>query len=744
MPSTSLQGAVTVELFEWPYESIELECPRLGAQGWAAVIISPPAAHVTLTPSASAAIGVEGSYSWHARALPVSWLELSSRSGTEMELTRAARVCSAHGVQVWADVQLDRMAHIPCCDDGSGSGTVRCSSLGLHSFGEGSCPASLRYSDTELTPTAFQPPCLVRNWDAPEELLNCSADASGASARLRSSDPQVRRVLAAHLNRLLSAGVAGFRVAGAALVGHAELDALLDELQPVHHAILRETSTINAPSGSKAADRPVVLVDVWPNELVRDPDAQPSPGEGGFWGSTVEALPPSLQAAAFLSNASHTKFASDHAWSLRAGDVWLCRAINDTCDETLQNFTDASWWSWPPVTFRHRRWRTPTEQPPHMVSRSINRPFLNAYAFWGGVCTQRICPEVVMSSFAPRLYEAATAWMMALPGGPPSVFSSYEWARTIPTRLNTTTGLWSLWPDTSAWVGPPRTASGRSAPVQCGAADASPFFDDGSAWNCEHRSALIGAMPRWRREVDGSDWLKHVTSPTPDSVAFARGVETRGRRRRHGWILVSRSPDGRLFDANAPPTTLWTGLPGGAYCDAAADDAPGHAPSTLQVGDATFRCPHVINVDWRGRISSNDVADRSLGVALHTGLAQFPVVGVSVGTMWVVLIVWLACMVIPMALWAGHWRRARVEVRRGVECCELEHNHPSPDVSGVPEPGKYGVRPSMRLGPRELTRAYAVASHPSHARPGPPSPPRCPPSPPPSGDAGSARARDSL
>lgn len=57
------QSAAAVELFEWPYESIEKECPRLGLQGWAAVIISPPAAHVTLTPAAVAAMGMEGSFS---------------------------------------------------------------------------------------------------------------------------------------------------------------------------------------------------------------------------------------------------------------------------------------------------------------------------------------------------------------------------------------------------------------------------------------------------------------------------------------------------------------------------------------------------------------------------------------------------------------------------------------------------------------------------------------------------------
>ena len=57
------------------------------------------ATHVRLTPRASAAIGAEGSHSWLARSLTVSMLELDSRSGTEMELTRAAAACAEHGVQ---------------------------------------------------------------------------------------------------------------------------------------------------------------------------------------------------------------------------------------------------------------------------------------------------------------------------------------------------------------------------------------------------------------------------------------------------------------------------------------------------------------------------------------------------------------------------------------------------------------------------------------------------------------------
>ena len=46
-----------LELHEWSYASIEAECPRLGAQGWMAVLISSPATHATLTAEAAAALG---------------------------------------------------------------------------------------------------------------------------------------------------------------------------------------------------------------------------------------------------------------------------------------------------------------------------------------------------------------------------------------------------------------------------------------------------------------------------------------------------------------------------------------------------------------------------------------------------------------------------------------------------------------------------------------------------------------
>lgn len=751
-------GSSAVELFEWPYESIADECARLGADGWAAVLVAPAAAHLTLTPEWAVALGAEGAddgwstpYSWRSRSLTLDWLGLDSRAGSEMELARATSACAAHGVQIWADVQLDHMAQLPCCDDGSADGVPTCTSLGLDlGSSPWSCPQQLRFPDTELGAAAFQDvDCTIANWSAVEQVRGCRT-ADGVGARLRNSDDSVRRVLSAHLNRHISAGVAGFRIASAALLGPDELNSLLRLVQPVRRDIadatgltrgdddapIRRTLTTFLRGDHDAPPvRPTIIVDVWPQELLREPEAQP----------TEAALEHGLTSAAYLGDTDEAtaRFATDTAWALQAGATWTCRALpsaNASCEDSLRGFTGTSVWA--EATFVHSRWTMRTDQPPGRVSRSLNRPFLDTLgrsvyapgtapiAYQGSTYAQ-----VVSASALPaQLHDAANAWLMALPGGPPSLFSSYERRRGL-----SPSGGRRMSEEALTWVGPPRLSDGRTAPVDCNAADATPTIDDdGLRWACEHRSDVIGAMPRWRREVEGSVELQHLIDDCGgDCVGFARDVERQGRTRRHGWILTSRAADRRLR-LNQSGESIWSGLPPGRYCNAVGG---GHAAA---VGDASVSaapplgalsgCAHVVDVDWRGRFAPSDVAAalQARGtVVLSTGLyvdgpsppprtllspvpphspLTAPVTaehepsraracryepsalpGLGVRGMWLLLLSWVLLALLPLGWWSCNWRRTRVEVRLDAAVCALEHSRPSAHVSGVPEPGKYGV-----------------------------------------------------
>lgn len=114
--------------------------------------------------------------------------------------------------------------------------------------------------------------------------------------------------------------------------------------------------------------------------------------------------------------------------------------------------------------------------------------------------------------------------MLALPGGPATIFSSYTWARNFTVDADGTPrdGRW--------YLGPPRAADGSTAPASCdiewhangsGTAGGARTGEFGSGWNCEHRHPKVVEMTRWRKEVAGSWELLHLRG-SQDTVSFGR------------------------------------------------------------------------------------------------------------------------------------------------------------------------------------------------------------------------------
>ena len=182
------------------------------------------------------------------------------------------------------------------------------------------------------------------------------------------------------------------------------------------------------------------------------------------------------------------------------------------------------------------------------IERSLSDPALNAFGVRECANGRDVCTDVLTAQYSPEVAALATVWMFALPGGPTTVFSSYNWARDF----NGTTGADENW-----FMGPPRMASGAVAPVQC-AADMNAVegrVGGGTEWNCEHRHALVEVMPLWRAEVDNTWDVQFLQSVKGRGVAFARGAESRGGFRRHGWVLIHAGTEALedvLFETGAP------------------------------------------------------------------------------------------------------------------------------------------------------------------------------------------------
>ncbi|KAK9813882.1 hypothetical protein WJX73_003241 [Symbiochloris irregularis] len=106
---TSATG-VLVQLFEWSYSDIALECETYLAQaGIVGVQISPPQEAIE-------------DPAWWSRYQPVGFTKLVSRSGDQAALLDTVRRCQAVGVQVIADVVANHMAAPPA--GGTGTGTA--------------------------------------------------------------------------------------------------------------------------------------------------------------------------------------------------------------------------------------------------------------------------------------------------------------------------------------------------------------------------------------------------------------------------------------------------------------------------------------------------------------------------------------------------------------------------------------------------------------------------------------------
>lgn len=209
LPAHAAPGQVYVNLFEWKWTDIALECKNfLQPAGFSAVQISVP------TEAKS------NNQQWWERYQPVSY-KLDSRSGKRADLEAMISSCRDRGIAIYADVVLNHLAN------GSGTGMAGSPYQSASSY-----PA------IPMGGNDFHGLCAVNDSSA-QNVHDCWL--GGDLPDLRTGSLHVQQALGNYLRDLLSIGVAGFRIDAAKHIPAADLQAMLTIAGPLRSDIAQLT-----------------------------------------------------------------------------------------------------------------------------------------------------------------------------------------------------------------------------------------------------------------------------------------------------------------------------------------------------------------------------------------------------------------------------------------------------------------------------------------------------------------------
>lgn len=195
---------VGLQLFMWPWQSVESECQGLGEQGFDWVLVSPPQEHIV------------GS-AWWTVYQPVSY-ELQSRLGTRSDFEKMVKTCSDAGVKVLVDVVIN---HMSAQDSGVGfAGT---------SFEKYNYPGL--YGPEDFHDCRLTPGNAIQDYGDAQQAQTC--ELLGLSD-LDQSRPNVQATIIEYLTDLLNLGVGGFRIDAAKHIAP-------NDLEPIVTAMPKDT-----------------------------------------------------------------------------------------------------------------------------------------------------------------------------------------------------------------------------------------------------------------------------------------------------------------------------------------------------------------------------------------------------------------------------------------------------------------------------------------------------------------------
>ncbi|KDR10404.1 alpha-amylase 1-like [Zootermopsis nevadensis] len=189
-PNVAENTSAIVHLFEWKFDDVAAECERfLSPQGYAGVQLSP--VNEVIKPNVN-------DRSWWERYQPISY-NIISRSGNEDAFKSMVHRCNNVNVRIYVDVVLNHMTSN--WGDALGTGNSR-------AFTDDSVYPAVPYGPADF----HQPTCIIASSDYGNNATAVRDCELSGLHDLNQTSPYVREQIISFLNKLVDAGVAGFRV----------------------------------------------------------------------------------------------------------------------------------------------------------------------------------------------------------------------------------------------------------------------------------------------------------------------------------------------------------------------------------------------------------------------------------------------------------------------------------------------------------------------------------------------------
>nr|BBA80375.1 glycoside hydrolase family 13 protein [Tricholoma matsutake] len=199
--TTQSPKSVIVQMFEWAWDSVALECTSfIGPAGYGYVQVSPPQEHVT---------GAQ----WWTDYQAVSYI-LTSKRGDRTQFQNMIDTCHNAGVKVIADTIFNHMA-------GSDSGSGVAGSPFTHYNYPGI------YQTQDFHHCGLTPGDQIVDYSSRQQVQTCQLDNL---ADLATETEYVRGRLATYGNDLLSLGIDGFRLDSAKHIAAGDISNILSRL----------------------------------------------------------------------------------------------------------------------------------------------------------------------------------------------------------------------------------------------------------------------------------------------------------------------------------------------------------------------------------------------------------------------------------------------------------------------------------------------------------------------------------
>jgi alpha-amylase len=207
------EPGVTASLWEWNWNSIARECPRLARDGYDGVQVAPPQNSLKRLSGDAETATI---HPWWEVYQPVTY-DLTSRMGNERQFRQMVTACRRAGVKVYVDTVINHMT-------GQGRTSYGGQNYTPYNYPDaGYVPNDFHYNTGECSSSDGG----IQDFNNKNQVFKCNLVGL---EDLRTETDKVQAELAGYLNKLLRYGVSGFRVDAAKHIGQDDLDAIYRRL----------------------------------------------------------------------------------------------------------------------------------------------------------------------------------------------------------------------------------------------------------------------------------------------------------------------------------------------------------------------------------------------------------------------------------------------------------------------------------------------------------------------------------